>query len=174
MKTQKYPHFMIALHWLTFILVVIVAYMGFQLENYEFNEANFSHFRTHALLGALIMIITLIRMYYKRKNLDKIPQIDYYSEGHKKMVNGVHLLMYLLLILIPITGLINIYQTGTFGVCFGKTFPQGAQLSDSLHEIHESLVYFLFVLIAAHVGGVFVYMMKTKENLLKRMCILAK
>jgi len=175
---KKYPPFVIIAHWLTVILLVVNVYMGFKLEDLAesqgLTEATFGNFRTHALVGMLILLITLARMYVKRKHKDELPQLQYYGETHKKIVNLVHALMYLMLILIPITGLINVYQSGVFGVCFGKPFPENAALSETWHEIHEFLVKILLVLVAAHVAGVFMYIAKTKENILKRMCLLAK
>ena len=175
---KKYPASMIIAHWVTVILLVINAYMGLQLEKLEETKGltpeTFGNFKVHALIGALILFITLYRMYVKRKNLDKLPQLQYYSETHKKVVNGVHAAMYFLLILIPLVGMINMYQAGVFGVCFGKEFPQNPALSHTLHEIHEFLAKLLLVLVIAHVGGVFMYISKTKENILKRMCLLAK
>jgi cytochrome b561 len=135
---KKYPASIIVLHWLTVLLIAWVAFMGFGLEDYEFNAENFSRFRNHALMGMLILIITLIRLFLLRKHKDRLPQLNYYSNFHKFTVNAVHTLMYLLLIFIPIAGFINVYQTGAFGFCFGKPFPEGAQLSETLHEIHEN------------------------------------
>ncbi len=171
---KKYPASIIVLHWLTVILVAIVAYKGFHLEDYEFNAANFSKFRNHALLGILILIITLVRFYLIKKHQNNLPQLHYYSNFHRLVVNAVHAMIYTLLILIPIVGFLNVLQTGAFGYCFGKEFPEGAQLNDTLHEMHEILAWFLFFLIAAHVLGVLMYMIKTKEKLIKRMCLLAK
>ena len=175
---KKYPASMIIAHWLTVILLIVNAYMGLKLEELEktrgLTPETFGNFKTHALIGALILLITLFRMFIKRKNAGRLPQLQYYSEGHKKIVNTVHALMYLLLILIPIVGMLNMYQAGVFGVCFGKEFPENATLSHTLHEIHELLVKLLLVLVIAHVAGVIRYILKTKENIFKRMCLLAK
>ncbi|NPA42563.1 MAG: hypothetical protein GXO27_00845 [Chlorobi bacterium] len=175
---KKYPAFIIIAHWLTAVLLVINALLGFQLEEVAEHEGitpeTFGYFRTHALIGAAILVITLIRWFVKFKNRDRLPELEYYGDWHKKLVNGIHALIYLLLILVPLTGIINMYQAGVFGVCFGKPFPEEVYLSESLTEIHETLVKLLFALVAAHVAGVISYILKTKENILKRMCLLAK
>ncbi len=171
---KKYPAPLIILHWLTVLLVALVAFMGYRLEDVEFSAENFVYFRNHALAGMLIFLVTLVRMFFKRKYKEQLPTLNYYSDLHKMTVNGVHFLIYLMLLLIPLTGFINVYQTGAFGFCFGKPFPDGAQLSEFWHETHEFFIKILFVSVAAHVAGVFAYSFKNKEKLLKRMCLFSK
>jgi len=180
---KKYPKFIIFAHWLTLILFLINVALGLQLEVVAEEIAgteglitpeNFKYYRTHALIGAAILIITLIRLFVKIKNKDRLPQLEYYSEFHKKIVNLTHALIYLLLIAVPLVGIINMYQAGVFGVCFGKPFPENAYLSETLSELHETLVKVLFILVAGHVAGVIMYILKTGDNILKRMCLLAK
>lgn len=172
MSTKKYPKTMILLHWLTVALVIIEIVIGKNLEHLDYTPENFNAYRAHAFIGMFILFITLYRMFYKRKHLSEIPQIDYYSEGHKKLVNGIHFLMYLLLIIIPALGFYIIYLTGGLKYDLGGPFP-ALKPDEGLVEIHETLVWILVVLIAAHVGGIFMYKIKKGENLLKRMCMLA-
>ena len=172
MSTKKYPKTMIILHWLTVALVIIEIVIGKNLEHLDYTPENFNAFRAHAFIGMFILLITLYRMSYKRRHLNEIPQIEYYSEGHKKLVNGIHFLMYILLIVIPLLGFYIIYKTGGLAYDLGGPFPS-VKPDESLVEIHETLVWTLVVLILAHVGGVMMYTMKKGENLLKRMCMLA-
>ncbi len=171
---EKYPAPLIIIHWLTFILVLLVAYLGLQLENYEFNAENFSHFRNHALIGVSIAVLTIIRLFLKKKYSDDIPDLDYSSSFHASVVNIVHGIIYLLLVIVPLIGFVNVYQTGAFVYDLGGPFPEGATFNDTLHEIHETLAFVLFALIGMHVVGIFMYSVKNKTNLLKRMCLLIK
>ena len=172
---KKYPKALIILHWLTFILVVALFFIGLTMEEYEFNEANFNRYRTHALLGMLVMVLTIIRLIIKKKNKNNLPpEIEYYSNGHKLLVKTVEKLMYLILILAPITGFIMVYQTGALQYDLGGPFPEGAKFSETWEEIHKTLVFILGGLIGIHIAGVIVYKIKTGENLIKRMCLLLK
>lgn len=172
MSTQKYPKTMIILHWLTVVLVAIEIIIGLNLTKLDYTPENFNAYRAHAFIGMFIMFITIYRMIYKRKHLNEIPPLEYYSEAHKKLVNGIHLLMYILLIVIPALGFYIIYKTGGLKYDLGGPFPS-TKPDESLVEIHETLVWILLVLVAAHVGGIFMYYLKKGENLLKRMCLLA-
>jgi len=173
MKPQKYPKSLIIIHWLTAVLLAVEFYAGLTMEEYEFNEANMNRYRFHALLGVGILILTLIRLVIKKKNRDNLPEeIVYYSNMHKKLVNGIHTLIYFILIVAPVIGFIMVYQTGALAYDLGGPFPEGAHFNETLEEIHKFLVFLLGGLVIAHVGGVIMYNIKNKQNLIKRMCLL--
>ena len=174
-EIKKYPKPLIAIHWLTVILLVIVFIKGQSLEDVEFNEANFNQYRAHALLGMAILILTVIRMFIKKTFKNSLPpEITYYSEGHKTMVNLVNKLLYVFLILTPLFGFIMIFQTGAMTVDFGGPFPEGAHFNETLEVLHKGSVFMLIALSVLHIGGVILYKLKTGENLIKRMCMLLK
>ena len=174
-KTQKYPKALIIIHWLTFILFAVIFYVGITMEDYEFNEANMNRYRTHAILGVLAAILTIIRLFVKKKNKNNLPpEITYYNPIHEKMVKTVTALMYLLLIVAPVVGFVMIYQTGAMAYDLGGEFPTGAEFNETLETVHKTLVFILTGLIALHIAGVFLYKIKTGENLIKRMCLLMK
>ena len=174
-SVKKYPKSLIIIHWLTVILFAVVFYAGITMEDYEFNEANMNRYRFHALLGVLIALLTIIRIFIKRKNKDNLPEdIEYYSPAHEKFVKLVLSLMYPLLIIAPIVGFIMVYQTGALQYDLGGAFPEGAKFNETLEETHKVLIFSLLALIVLHISGVIMYKLKTGENLIKRMCLLVK
>ena len=174
-NVKKYPKSMIMIHWITLVLFAIIFYVGTTFEDYEFSEANMNRYRTHALLGVLVSILTIIRFFIKKKNKDRLPaDITYYSPMHEKFVKLVLGLMYPLLIITPIVGFIMVYQTGAMGYDLGGAFPTGAKFSETLEVLHKILVFTLTGLIVLHIAGVVMYKIKTGENLIKRMCLLIK
>ena len=155
--------------------MVFIAFRGWAIEDLDFTETHMNTFRLHAVPGVLLLLLTLLRLYIKRKNKDKLPQpIAYYSKAHQKLVNIVINLLYVLLILTPLIGFITIYQTGALGYDFGGSFPEGAVFNAFLANTHSFLVYSFITLTGLHVAGVVLYKIKTGENLLKRMCLLIK
>lgn len=172
-EIKKYPKTLIIIHWLTFLLFIFVFVVGNILE--DFNEKNFNTYRLHAIPGMLILVLTIIRIIIKRKNSNNLPaEISYYNKSHKLFVNIVMILIYLLLILTPLVGFIMVYQTGALNYDLGGPFPTGAELNETLAELHEVLVKMLLALIAIHVSGVIIYKFKTGENLLKRIRLFLK
>jgi cytochrome b561 len=174
-KPEKYPKALIVIHWLTVILLAVIFYIGTTLEDYEFNEANMNRYRAHALLGMLVMILTIIRVIIKRKNIDNLPvEITYYSEMHKNFVIAVQKLIYILLLITPMVGFIMVYQTGALSYDLGGPFPEGAKFDETLETFHKIFVFALIGLAVIHVAGIFMYNFKNKDNLVKRMCSLMK
>jgi len=170
MIATKYPKPLIVIHWLTFFLLIIIFYIGTTFEDYEFNEANMNRYRLHAILGVSVMLLTLIRIYVRRKNLSKLPpHITYYSKMHKNFVTIVHYLLYILLIFAPMVGFVMVYQTGALSYDLGGTFPADAKFDHYLAELHEFAVFSLLALIIIHVAGVMMYKFKTGDNLIERM-----
>jgi cytochrome b561 len=174
-RPQKYPKAMIVIHWLTFILLAVIFYIGMTLDDYEFNEVNMNRYRAHALLGMAVMLLTIVRVIVKRKNIDNLPvEISYYSEMHKTFVKIVQKLIYILLIVTPMVGFIMVYQTGALSYDLGGPFPEGARFDETLEIFHKVFVFSLLILVVIHVAGIFMYNIKNKDNLIKRMCLLAK
>jgi len=172
---KKYPKVMIIIHWLTVLLLVFVFVRGKLLENLEFTAENMNAFRTHAVPGMLILILTLIRLFVKRKHKNNVPkEIEYYSTGHKMMVNTVNILIYVLLILTPMIGFIMIFKTGALAYDFGGTFPTGTEFNETLEVLHKLFVFSLLGMVVVHVAGVIIYKIKKGENLAKRMCMFLK
>ncbi len=173
MEAKKYPKPLIIMHWLTVLLLIVEAGVGLYMETLEFNEQNFNVYRLHAFTGVFILIITLFRFSYKVRHLQDLPEIEYYSKGHEKLVKAVHGLMYLLLIIIPVVGLYSIYTIGGLQYDLGGPFPS-QEPPHNLVEIHENLVILLGILVLMHVGGVIMYAKKTGENPLRKICLLMK
>ena len=170
MIATKYPKSLIFIHWLTFFLLIIIFYVGTTFEDYEFNEANMNRYRLHAILGVSVMLLTLIRIYVRRKNLSKLPpHITYYSTMHKNLVTIVHNLLYVFLLFAPMVGFIMVYQTGALSYDLGGPFPTGAEFDHNLAALHEFAVFSLLTLIIIHVAGILIYKFKTGDNLIKRM-----
>jgi len=169
-QSNKYPKLFRFLHWATFILIIFLFISGLGMEEYDFNEENFFRFKRHALMGVSVLFITLIRLAYKYKNKDQFPpEIQYYSAFHEKLVKGIHFLMYVILILAPIIGFVTIYQTGALAYDFGGPFPENPEFNPTLMNLHKYLVFTLGALIIMHIGGVFMYKIKTGESLIQRM-----
>jgi len=170
-EIKKYPKPMIALHWLTFVLLIVVFIFGKALEDYEFNAENFNHYRKHALLGMLILVLTIVRLIVKKKYKNSLPpEIAYYNEGHKKVVNTVNKLLYAFLIITPLIGFVMIFQTGAMQADLGGPFPEGAHFNETLEVLHKVAVFTLITLVVTHVAGVIMYKLKTGKNLVRRIC----
>jgi cytochrome b561 len=153
-------------------MVIIIFIIGLNLEKHEFNAQNMNIYRTHAILGVSLMFLTLLRLYIRRKHINELPpHITYYNKYHKKLVRFVQSLLYIFLIFTPMVGFITVYLTGALSYDLGGPFPTNADFDPDLLTIHKISVFILVTLIVLHIGGVFLYRIKTGENLISRMSL---
>ncbi len=95
------------------------------------------------------------------------------GEGREKIIKWNHRLIYLMLIIVGLSG-ITAAKTSGLGdiVFFGKEaelYADATSLSKLAGGVHEVATKLLMFLIVMHVAGIISYMVKTKENVLKRM-----
>jgi cytochrome b561 len=126
------------------------------------------NFKIHMILGFVILLLTIIR-YFVNKNQKLVPLVM--SSFRQKMMNLNHTLIYLVLILVVISGVALSMGSGFGEIVF---FGSEGELYKSFEEFpmgvaHSILTKVLMFLIAMHIVGVFSYILKTKENILKRM-----
>jgi len=164
---KKYNKGTIAIHWLTFILIVLLFPLGKYMAGLE-AEAKMSLLKTHASFGAIIFILTTIRawLFFKAERPANI------KTGYKfndRLVVWVHYTFYILLFGISISGIVTLL----FGGYASALIHEDAELiihSDNMFSLegHGLMALLLMLLIVMHVAGVAKHYLFTKENALDR------
>ncbi len=152
----RYSSIAVALHWLTAALLVAQVVVGFTFHRLlEQGPERAELFTWHKTLGATILIIALVRLAYRVTN----PPPPFPPELPKwERVASVwtHRTFYLLLIIVPLTGLIAVSDRGpTTGLVGGIPLPTvpgiDAATGDLSGEVHRFLVYGTLLLLLAHI-----------------------
>jgi cytochrome b561 len=145
------------LHWLSALLIILLLPMGFLMQTVD-EGAKLMLYRTHALLGVTVLLLTIARLVWHW--FDESPQPPAGIEGnHLLLYKGVHWLMYLGLLVLTISGIgLNIIS-GVGEILSGAApGPIPVDLSEylpsSVHGITARVYIGLFV---AHVAGVISY-----------------
>lgn len=144
----RYPKRLVALHWLTVVLLVVQFGIGFLTD--ELVE-NTTMFPVHLILGLVILGVTLVRFAFKVMLKARIPAKPA-SLGEKEWLVAKlgHIGLYGLLIVAPLSGL-------------------AAWNIEALEEVHETVITIFWILIALHVLAVVKHRVMEKENLMERM-----
>jgi cytochrome b561 len=125
----------------------------------------------HFILGDLVFLLTLIRAYFLRKD-GKLPPIEGGSAIANKVATGIHHLLYLLLIALPVSGMIMI---NTSGLLEALRLHDASKLPDlekfMIHDIHGTLVGILILTIGLHAAAAIYHQFVLKDNLIRRMAI---
>lgn len=167
---KQYSTRLTAIHWLTLILFIAAFYLGHELDETE-AAAKMALYPWHFILGDLVLLLTLIRTYFLRKDGKPAP-----LEGGKPIANkvsaGLHHLLYVLLIALPVSGMIMINTTGLIAALQAHDAGKLPDLEKfAIHEVHAAIVAILLLTIALHVAAALYHQFILKDNLIRRMAL---
>jgi cytochrome b561 len=152
----RYNNVAAAIHWITVIVVLTQIYVGFTFHGMERGPARGEWFTWHKTLGVTILVLTLIRLAWRlaHKPPPFPPELPRW-ERFAAVWN--HRAFYLLLIVLPLTGLMAISggaDEATTQLAGGIPFPLIPGLSEDLGEgageLHELLVRITIALVVIH------------------------
>jgi cytochrome b561 len=168
---KQYSTRIAVVHWLTLLLFIAAVYLGHALDEIEVAKDKMSLYPAHFIIGDLVLILTLIRVYFLRKD-GKLAPMEGGSAIANKVAAGIHHLLYFLLVALPVTGIIMISTTGLIDAL---KLNDASKLPDlekfAIHEVHAILVGILVLTIGLHVLAALYHQFILKDNLIRRMAI---
>ena len=174
--TEPYSKRMVIIHWLTLVLLMVAWYLGDALidARIEKNATLIGYF-AHALMGGAILLLTILRMTFR--GVDGTPP----PLGNSVMdivARGVHHGLYVLLILLSITGFMTLL-TSTVGMALvtnAAILLPAEYTGPSVipHTVHEILVTVMMVVVLVHILGAIKHQFIMKDGLMRRMSLRRK
>lgn len=127
---------------------------------------------THAPLGALLLVLVLIRLGWARANRHNRPPHDPGRLGQLARLG--HGGLYTLMLAVPALGLLRLYGSGRGFAPFGLTiFPPRAEkitwMIAPADALHSPLAWGLLALIAGHVAMALIHHVLWRDGLVLRM-----
>mgnify|MGYP001578723705 CR=1 FL=1 len=170
----QYSKRMVIVHWLTLALLIAAWLLGESVHDARHDGgATIQGYVIHALLGGSILLLVVARLIF-RKNDGTPPALG--DTPMDKMAKGIHHLLYTLLVLLPVSGTMQIVTSDV-----GKALMAGdATLLPekfegvTAHVVHETLVTVLIVVVAVHLLGALKHQFITKDGLMDRMSLRRK
>ena len=168
---EKYSKRIIINHWLTLVLLVVAWFLGDSLDDARHEGgATIAGYMVHSIVGGAVLLLTLLRLVYRRTDGIPPPLGDSLLD---KVAKGVHHLLYVLLILLPLSGIMQVLTSDV-----GKALMAGdASLLPKkfegvpAHGAHEILVNVLIAVVMVHVLGALKHQFVTKDNIMARMSL---
>ena len=157
---RRYSNVAVTIHWLTVALVLTQVVLGFTFAEFlPRGPTQAEVFTWHRTLGALILVLALVRLGYRLKNPPPPFPTDLPAwRRHAAVWN--HRAFYFLLIALPLTGLTAVsgMTTGpTTTLVGGIPFPVIPGISKATGatsgDLHVVLVYTTIALLLLHVGA---------------------
>lgn len=170
----QYSKRMAIIHWLTLALLIVAWFIGDELDEARHEKgAALAGYAVHALVGGVVLLLVLVRLYFRRKDGTPPPMGDALLD---KAAKGVHHALYMVLIVLPLSGVMTIATSAV-----GKALMAGdATLLPrkfsgvAAHNAHEMLVTVLIVLVGVHILGAIKHQFIMKDGLMERMSLRRK
>ena len=129
------------------------------------------YFNLHKSLGVTIFALILFRIFWRFTH--KPPAIlNTYKAWERKLANGAHHLLYLLMVALPLSGIVMAVAS-KYGIkWFGLEFIGGLDnkpLREAFKEVHEIVGVIMLLVIILHIAGALKHKFIDKDDTLKRM-----
>jgi len=194
--SNRYTKTAIVLHWLIAIAIFAMFALGwymselpkegpkqmgfdlFDLGIYTWQLSEEATLRTfyfnlHKSVGVTLLALVIFRLLWRITH--KPPALlSSYSAFERKLATGAHHLLYLLMVVLPVSGLLMTLYSKYGLKWFGLEFLPGLDnkgLRDVFKESHEIIGIIILVVIAIHILGALKHKFIDKDTTLQRMTL---
>tara|TARA_B100000475_G_scaffold43662_1_gene28716 strand:+ start:40 stop:567 length:528 start_codon:yes stop_codon:yes gene_type:complete len=165
----EYGFFSKVLHWLSAILLFIQIPLGFYLVDLDFGEERLTFENIHIILGLTIFYLVIIRLL--KNIINPTPKLDTsIFKGQKFLAKMNHVLLYVTILSITISGILKKLFNGEILIIFFKKIKieDNFELSEIFYDVHVFSNYLMIALITLHVLAVIIHKFFFDDNLLKK------
>lgn len=168
----RYGAVAIALHWLTALLVIGLAGIGFWMTDLKLSPTKIEIYNWHKWFGLTVLALTAIRIAWRATHPP--PPLLLATRAKRALAHGVHGLMYALLLAMPITGWLQNSAAGFPLTWFGlfrvpPLIERNRQVFEFWQDVHSALAVVLLVLVALHVAAALKHRFVDRDATLARM-----
>lgn len=170
---NKYTSIAILLHWLCALLIFVVFPLGLYMHDLPLSPDKLRLYSYHKWIGVLIFVLLVPRILWRV--LHTPPALpDTISRLQKGFSGAIHGLLYLLMLIIPVSGWLMSSAKGFQTVWFGilplpDLLAKDKALGHLLEGVHQSLNYVLLALILLHVAAALKHHYIDRDQVLVRM-----
>jgi cytochrome b561 len=161
------------LHWAVAALVLVQICLGWVAVSWRLSPTKLDLFVWHKSIGLLILLLMLVRMAWRSVNVTpSLPAGRALLE--RRAARASHLLLYLVLLVMPLTGwIINSAANIPFRIFWLIPLPAIVQpdkvLADATARVHLALFIVLALLLVVHIGAALRHHFVKHNDVLTRM-----
>lgn len=144
-------------HWLVAVLVFLQAAIGIYASDLPVSIARLKWLSRHKAIGITVLALVLIR--YAWRGLNRVPELpESMPAWERRVALATHRLLYLLLVLAPISGWLHASAAGLSVTWFGwfkvpDLLEKNPDLAPYFENLHVTVVYTLITLVVLHVAA---------------------
>lgn len=159
-------------HWLVALLIITLLMVGFYMTSLEPTEDKFKIYGMHKAFGFTVFVLVLLRTVWRVTSRYVQPPTDL-PEVLKIAAVSAHLLLYVLMLIMPMSGMLMSLFGGHpisyFGLFTIDAFEKNVELATTFKNTHETTAWLLVILISLHVLAAMYHHFIRKDNVLMRM-----
>lgn len=177
MKTDKpNPHYTSTaklLHWLMALALGGLLALGFYMSDLPLSPQKLQLYSWHKWAGVTVFVLLLVRLGWRITH--QPPALPaHMPKLHQFLAHAGHAALYLLMLVIPLSGWLMSsakgYQTVWFGVLpLPDLIGKDKELGALLKEVHEILNFILIAIVLGHVAAALKHHFIDKDSTLRRM-----
>lgn len=168
---EKYTATAIFLHWLMAPLILAVFALGFYMSDLKLSPLKLQLFSYHKWAGITLLTLAALRIVWR---MAYAPPPLLIARWQRLASGMLHLALYVLLLLVPVTGWLMSSAKGFQTVLFGilplpDLVAKDKALGLLLQNMHQMLNYLLLALIAGHIAAALWHKLIARDDVMSRM-----
>lgn len=172
-RTGSYTRTAIVMHWSMALLLFVAFPLGVLVHEMSLSPDKLRMLSYHKWLGVTIFILAVIRLLWRMSHKPAALPATM-PQWQRLAAQGVHMLLYVLLFVIPLSGWLMSSAKGFQTVYFGiiplpDLLTKDKALGEALAELHEMLNAGLLVLLIAHIAAALKHQLVDRDGTLTRM-----
>jgi len=172
-RPKTYTALAIALHWIMAVGILGTFAMGFYMADLPLSPDKLKYYSWHKWAGVTLFLLVLLRLSWRITHQPPAPP-PYLPRWQEMAAEGAHRLLYLLMILVPLSGWLMSsakgFQTVWFGVLpLPDLVAKDKALGDLLLSVHQLLNYLMLLIVATHLGAALKHHFIDQDDVLARM-----
>jgi cytochrome b561 len=173
MSSARYTLTAVRLHWLMALMLAGLFGVGLYMTGLKLSPQKLQLYSWHKWAGVTVFVLALVRLGWRMTHRPP-PDNEGMPRWQQVAAHGVHHLLYLLMIAIPLSGWLMSsakgFQTVWFGVLpLPDLLAKNKELGDLLQLIHMGLNYSLAALVLAHAAAAIKHHFVDRDDVLARM-----
>ncbi|MER2623512.1 MAG: cytochrome b [Accumulibacter sp.] len=173
MTATRYTPTAIFIHWLMALLLIGLFSVGLYMSDLPLSPQKLKIYSWHKWAGVTAFVLVLVRLAWRVGHPPPALPAAMPS-WQKTAAHGLHHLLYLLMIAIPLSGWLMSSAKGFQTVYFGilplpDLLQKDKELGELLESMHTALNFTLAALVLAHIGAAVKHHLLDRDDVLARM-----
>ena len=160
------------LHWLTATLLAVQYLIGWLMPDIKRDMTPGTMMDLHISFGLVILFLVVMRFLWRLSH--RVPPEETLPAWQRVSSEGLHLLLYALVVVTTLTGWTFASMRGWTISVFGilplpRLVAEGSALGSTIGELHATLVWVLLAAIGLHLTAAFVHLFVYRDRIMQRM-----